>query len=176
MTIGRRVLTLTLLALLAGLFFQSGCGYHMGSLAHPQVKSIAIAPIPSDALDPMAGPYMRQLLSEQFQFDASLKVEGLQEADCILYGRIINVRTTAVGHDSYDAEQRYTPSEWTLEVKFEFSVLIPGREKPLVGTRQVLGSATYQVMADHEATRKLGLRQACRDAAEKAVVYTVEAW
>lgn len=154
----------------------SGCGYHMGSTMHPQVKSIAIAPITSDALDPMAGPYMRQFLAEQFQFDGSLKVKGMEEADCILYGRIMNVRTTAVGHESYDNEQRYTPSEWTLEVKFEFTVLIPGREKPLVGTRQVIGRATYQVMADHEVTRRLGIRQACREAARQAVIYTTEAW
>ncbi len=170
-------LKIIVFAEMAAIFlFFSGCGYQMGSIMHPQVKSIAIAPITSEALDPLAGPYMRQLLSEQFQFDASLKVKGLEEADCILYGRVLNVRTTATGHDTYDNEQRYTPSEWTLEVKFEFTVLVPGKENPLINTRQVIGRATYQVMADHEATRKLGIQQACRDAAEQAVIYTVEAW
>ncbi len=163
-------------ALFIFLILIAGCGYHMGSVMHPEVKSIAIAPVINETMEPFVAQYMRQALSEQFVFDASLKVKSLETADCILYARILNVNTTATMSDSYDGEQRYIPSEWRLEITVEFVVIIPGRENALINNRQVIGKSTFQVMADHEVTRRQGIQQACRDAAQQAVVYTTEAW
>jgi Lipopolysaccharide-assembly len=153
-----------------------GCGYHMGSVMHPQVKSIAIAPLKNDTIEAMATQFMRQALAEQFDIDRSLKLKSLEEADCVIYGRIIEVKTTAIGFDSNNNEQSYQPAEFALKIKFEFVVIIPGREKPLINTREVEGVATYQVAADNDIARRRGIQQACRMAAQKAVVYTVEAW
>lgn len=153
-----------------------GCGYQMGSIMHPQVQSIAIAPIKNETIEQMATQYMRQALAEQYDIDHSLKVKSLEEADCIIYGRILEVKTTSIGFDSMNDEQTYMPAEFALRIKFEFIVIVPGRAKPLINTRQVYGEATYQVAADHDIARRRGVQQACRDAAQKAVVYTVEAW
>ena len=172
----RSLLTSANFALVLSVLLLPGCGYNVGSIMHPQVKSIAIAPITNETMEPLCSTYMRQALSEQYQFDGSLKVKGLKEADCIIYGRVLNIKIVATANQSYDGEQRYTPSEWRIEVKFEFTVLIPGREKPLINNRQVFGTATFQVMSDHEVTRRLGVEQACRNAAQQAVSYTVEAW
>jgi hypothetical protein len=158
------------------LFIISGCGYQMGSLMHPQVKSIAIAPIVNETLEPLASAQMRKALCEQFQFDSSLKLKQLETADCILYGRIIDVETTATSEDTYDNEQTYRAAEWSVQITFEFVVMVPGRKEPLVNTRRVTGSAKYQVMADQAITRRRGVEQACREAAEQAVIYTTEAW
>lgn len=154
----------------------SGCGYKIGSIMHPQVKSIAIAPITNETLEPMAAAYMRQSLCEQFQFDSSLKVKNLEEADCVLYGRVIDIKVSASVNDTYDLEQTYIPAESSVSVAFEFTIIIPGQAKPLINKRQVSGSASFQVMADQDITRRRGIQQACRNAAQEAVTYTVEAW
>lgn len=167
---------MAILLILPAISLISGCGYKIGSIMHPQVKTIAIAPITNETLEPMAAAYMRQSLCEQFQFDSSLNVKGLEEADCVLYGRITEVNVSGSVNDTYDLEQTYIPAEFSMSVTFEFTVIIPGRSKPLINKRQVSGSASHQVMADQDITRRRGLQQACRDAAQQAVNYTVEAW
>ncbi len=154
----------------------AGCGYQMGSVMHPQVKTIAIAPVKNETIEQMATQFMRQALAEQFDIDHSLKLKTVEEADCVLYGRIMEVKTTSIGFDSTNNEQTYMPAEFALKILFEFTVIVPGRTKPLISTRQVVGEATYQVAADNDISRRRGVQQACRNAAEKVVVYTVEAW
>ena len=62
-----RMLRLSTLLLLA-LFF-SGCGYRIGNLGHPQLKSVAIAPVVNDTLAYNASAEMRGQLAERFQVD-----------------------------------------------------------------------------------------------------------
>lgn len=170
----KKVLIFTAIPLLC--LAVSSCGYHVGSVMHPQVETIAIAPMKNETLEEFATPSMRQALSEQFQVDNSLKLKTVEEADCVMYGRITKIKTTAIGFVSTNNEQTYTPGEFALEITFEFSVIVPGRSKPLIHTREVVGKAAYQVNADNEIARRRGIQMACRDAAQKAVVYTVEAW
>ena len=165
-----------LLAAASMSFLIGGCGYQVGSIMHPQVKTIAIAPIKNETIEMMATQFMRQALSEQFELDHSLSVKGLEEADCVLYGKIISVKTTAVGYDSTNDEESYTPAEFGLEVNFEFVVIIPGRTKPLINNRRIVGRANYQVAMDNDIARRRGIQQACREAAKQIVIYTVEAW
>jgi len=172
----KSVSIISALIILAVVSVSGGCGYHIGSLMHPQVKTIAIAPVTNDTLEPLAAAQMRKALCEQFQFDGSLKLKQLDTADCILYGRVIKVETTATSEDTSDNKQTYRAAEWSVAVTFEFVVMVPGRKKPLIDTRRVKGSARYQVMADQAVTRRRGVEQACRNAAEQAVVYTTEAW
>jgi len=154
----------------------SGCGYHMGSLMHPQIKTIAIGPVKNDTLEPYGSAAMRAALCEQFMVDGSLKVTSLEKADCILYGRITRVTTTGTLEDSRDGGQTYRAAQWRANVTFEFEVLIPGRKDPLINKRIVNGTAQFQVMVDQDTTRRRGMKQACADAARQAVIYTVEAW
>lgn len=164
------------LAATAILAVMAGCGYQMGSLMHPQIKTIAIAPIKNETIEMMAAQYMRQALAEQFDLDQSLKLKTIEEADCVLYGRIVGVKTTAVGYDSMNDEQTYTPAEFGLQLKFEFTVIIPGRTKPLVNNREVVADVQYQVAMDNEIARRRGIQQACREAAKQAVDSIVESW
>lgn len=169
-----KVIAVLQAAFLTALF--SGCGYQAGSIMHPQVKSIAVAPVTNETLEPNASAYMRQSLAEQFEFDNSLEVKGLDAADCVIYGRILKVETTTISFDSSNNQQSYVPAEFTLKLTFEFAVIIPGRSKLLINTREVIGEAKYQVAADHDIARRRGIQQACRNAAQKVVIYTVEAW
>lgn len=159
-----------------GMFFISGCGYHVGSIMHPQIKSIAIAPIKNETIEPLAAAQMRQALSEQFQLDSSVKVKDMETADCILYGRIVEVETTSTSDISTDNDFTFRAAEWGVTVEMEYTVVIPGRQKPLVDTRSITGSASYQHLSDHETTRRRGIYQACREAAEKVVEDITEGW
>jgi hypothetical protein len=166
----------SVLALALAMASIPGCGYQMGSIMHPQIKTIAIAPIKNETLEPYGSAAMRGALCEQFVVDGSLKVTSLEKADCILYGRITNVKARGTLEDAFDNGQTYRAAEWTATVTFEFEVVIPGRKKPLIEKRIVSGTAQFQVMADQQATRRRGMKQACADAARQAVIYTVEAW
>jgi outer membrane lipopolysaccharide assembly protein LptE/RlpB len=165
-----------LILLSVTLSFVSGCGYQLGSIMHPQVKSIAIAPIKNETLEPKLAAYLRHALTEQFQLDGSVKLKQKNQADAIMYARIIKVVNRGTGEDSWDDGYEYNASEWTITVTVEFKVIIPGRVKPLISTRQITQSATYQSAADQFVSRHLGALQACRNASETMVQYTVEAW
>lgn len=162
--------------LIACTLFINGCGYHFGSLMHPQVKSIAVAPVTNETLEPYVSADLRNALCEQFQFDGSLKLKSLKEADCIIYGRVIKVETTDTADATFDNSQTFRAAEWSVAVTFEYQVLIPGKKKPLIPKRRVTGMAKYQIFADQQTTRRRGVQQACRNAAQNAVIYTTEAW
>lgn len=156
--------------------FAASCGYHIGSIMHPQIKSIAIAPVKNDTTEPDVSAWLRQSLAEQFEFEGSLKVKSMEEADCILYARVYEVKTTATSFSSYDGNQTFSPAEFGVSVKIEYTVIIPQKTSPLIETREVVGDARYQVAADHNIARRRGVQQACREVARKAVIYVVEAW
>jgi len=160
----------------AAMFFANSCGYHVGTFSHPQIKSIAVAPVKNDTLEPLVSGIMRQQLCEQVQFDGSLKLKSLQEADCILYCKISEVKTDSITWHSSDNQVTYRPYMFTISVKGEFSVIMPGRGDPVIPTRQISGSATYVITADPEQGRSNGVKQACYMAARQILEYTTEAW
>ena len=154
----------------------SGCGYTMGSLMHPQVKTIAVAPVTNETIEPYVSADLRGSLCEQFQWDGSLKLTSLKKADCIIFGRVTEVKTISTANATFDGKQTFRAAEWQVAVTFEYEVLIPGKKEPLIPKRRVTGTAKYQVFADQATTRRRGVQQACRQAAQQAVIYTTEAW
>jgi len=105
-----------LLAAAVCALFISGCGYRVGSLMHPQIKSIAIAPVSNDTMLYNASAQMRGALAECFQTDGSLKVAGEGTADCILYAKVTN----AVFHqitwenNANDDDDEFIPDQWQV--------------------------------------------------------------
>ena len=156
------------------LLFCTSCGYRMGSMMHPQIKSIAIAPVKNSSREVLASVVMRKLLAERFMFDGSLKLTTMDKADCIVYCQINSVSQSAVAWDEDDEEDR--PSEFNLTVNGEFTVLLPGKTVPLVKKRSVSGSCTYQFLTDPAVGKESGLTQACLQMANMIVQYTTEAW
>ena len=156
------------------LLFCTSCGYRMGSMMHPQIKSIAIAPVKNSSREVLASVVMRKLLAERFMFDGSLKLTTMDKADCIVYCQINSVSQKAVAWDEDDEEDR--PSEFNLTVNGEFTVLLPGKTVPLVKKRSVSGSCTYQFLTDPAVGKESGLTQACLQMANMIVQYTTEAW
>ncbi len=157
-------------------FFLNGCGYNWGMISHPQIKTIAIAPVTNDTLEYNVSAQLRGMLAEQFMVDGSLRVVSLEEADCVIYCIVKKVETAATGEDSTDNEMTYRPAMWAIDIKVEFQVIIPGRAKPLIPLKELTGYSTYQVTADNETGRRRGVMMACRDVACKMVTNVTEAW
>ena len=166
------VMLLTLLALA----LLPGCGYHVGSLMHPQIESIAIAPVTNETVAYNLGPQVRGLLCEVFQQDGSLQLKRESNADCILYARVVQVTFRQASWSSVNDENKYLPVEWSVQVTIEYSVVIPGELKPLIPKSKVSGSATFMTGADMEAGRMSGIRQAAFMAAQTIVAQVTEAW
>lgn len=155
------------------------CGYyHMGSMMHPQIKTIAISAIRNDTREPLLTELARTQIAARFQSDNSLKLVSKEEADCILYVRLVSASTSMRRYRvSYnDEEDEYRPAEFHVSLQAEMEVLIPGRSEPLIRKRSVSGSANYQYNVDPQVGKYYGLRQACFELGGTIVEYTTEAW
>ena len=166
---------LVISALAASVLLLSGCGYRIGNLMHPQIESIAIAPVINETVAYNVGPQVRGLLCETFQQDGSLQLRRESNADCILYSRITSIKFYSSSWSSTYDDQNYLPTEWRVVVNIEYSVVIPGELKPLK-TGMATGSATFMTGADMEAGRTNGIRLAAFDAAKRIVHQVTEAW
>lgn len=155
-----------------------GCGYRLGSIAHPQLKTVAVAPVQNETTEVNLTAQVRNLLCERFMTDGSLKLVDEKKADCIVYARIIKVSFSEVSWAKHDKEQEdlFVPNEWRVSLIIEFSVVIPGRAEPLVKTRTVSGTADFETGPDQMTGRMNGVRQAAYAAAEKVVSSFTEGW
>jgi len=157
--------------------FTSSCGYyHMGSMMHPQIKTIAISTIRNDTKEPLLTELARTQIAARFQSDNSLKLVSKEEADCILYVRLVSTTSSMLRYNPGYEEDEYRPAEFSVSLSAEMEVLIPGRSEPLIRKRTVSGSANYQYNVDPQVGRYYGLRQACYDLGGQIVEYTTEAW
>ena len=172
----RRSLAVCLLVLGCALSGVS-CGYyHMGSMMHPQIKTIAISTIRNDTREPLLTELARVQIAARFQSDNSLKLVSKEEADCILYVRLVDVATSVSRYNPGYEEDEYRPAEFHLTLNAEMEVLIPGRSEPLIRKRTVSGSANYQYNVDPQVGKYYGMRLACFDLGGEIVQYTTEAW
>lgn len=167
-------LFITSIALLA-LFF-SGCGYKVGSLMHPQIKTIAIAPVSNDTMMYNVAAQMRGLLAECFQSDGSLKLVSEGTADCILYAKVTDAKFSQVSWSSSNDDEEFLPNQWGVTVSAKITVMLPGRADPLIKETSISGSSQFSGGPDLETSRTSAVRQACFEAAKQAVSKVTEAW
>ena len=156
-----------------------GCGYRIGNLGHPQLKSVAVAPVVNDTLAYNAAANLRGLLSECFQTDGTLKLTGMSKADCIVYARITSVNFSEISWGSRDkanGNDSFTPNQWLVKLKTEYSVIIPGKATPLIKSQKVTASAEFMSGPDIEISRNYAIKQACFIAAKTIVSELTEAW
>jgi len=172
----RKVYALCALAFCC-VFFLTSCGYyHMGSMMHPQIKTIAISAIRNDTREPLLTELARNQIAARFQSDNSLKLVSKEEADCVLYVRLVSVSTSMSRYKPSYEDDDYRPAEFHVTLTAEMEVLIPGRSEPLIRKRTVSGTANYQYNVDPQVGKYYGLRQACFELGGDIVEYTTEAW
>ena len=155
-----------------------GCGYRAGSLMHPQIKSIAIAPVVNDTMMYNASALMREVLSECFQSDGSLKLKSEETADCILYAKVTDAKFTQISwnNNTNDSDDEFLPNQWRLTITAVITVMIPGRAEPLIRETKISGTTTFVAGPDIESSRYYAVKQACYQAAKNAVSNVTESW
>jgi len=152
----------------------AGCGYTCGQLGHPQLKTVAVAPVVNETLSYNAAAQMRNLLCECFTTDGTMKLVSMHSADCIVYAKVtaVSIKESSWSSDS----DKFQPNEWNCQVTVKYSVILPGRGKPLISEKSAGGSALFTAGPDLEASRVNGQRQAMYDAAKNIVAAITEAW
>ena len=163
------------LCLLPALALLAGCGYRIGYLGHPQLKSIAVAPVVNDTLAYNVASNMRSLLCECFQTDGTMKLVGMKTADCIIYARITAISFSEISWSS-QKNDTYLPNQWRVKLAAEFSVVLPGRAEPLLKNVKASGTADFMSGPDIEISRNYAIKQACFVAAKDIVSQVTEAW
>ncbi len=163
------------------LLLLSGClGYRLGSLGNPDLKSIAVVKVRNDTDEPRLGIYAASKLRSRFVSDGTLALAGRDLADCILEARVKSYALRIAGKrrlESLDESQQiYSAAIWRIEVRVEYTLRAPGKEKPLIAPRTVTGSAEYGELIDLDVVRQAGFRQALRHAADQIVTEVTEAW
>ena len=156
--------------------FLTGCGYNMGTIANPQIKTIAISPIKNKTYMPNLSTFMRQALSEAFQTDGSYKVKNVYNADCVLYGRVLSVEINPIDVQSSKEGSTFITQEFSMRMKFEFTVVIPGQVEPLIATTQVIGVTEYQLLTDQLVAQQNAAKEAAWDAAKQVMWNCTESW
>ncbi len=153
----------------------TGCGYHFGSIAHPQLESVAIAEAQNESVEPNLSYFIRQHLAEEVQFDGSFKLLTKREADCIIYPRIVSTRIGSVTASSTNNDITFVARTYSASVRVEYTVLIPGRPNP-ISQGVVEGQALYQILWDPEVHKQEAFNAACKEAARKIVTQLAEGW
>lgn len=158
------------------ILLSAACGYNMGPIANPQIKSIALAPIKNESVMPNVSEFMRSAIAEAFQVDGAYKVRSAYDADCILYGKVLNVKVTSVDVKSATDGVIFQTRQFNMAIQFQYTVVIPGQATALVPTTTITGSAQYQVPVDQFIARQNGIKQAAWNAANQVVWGCTESW
>ncbi len=155
--------------------FCSSC-YHVGSMMHPQIKTIAVGQVVNDTVSYNAAAQVRGALCERFMVNGSLRLVDMDEADSIIYARVTSVAFAEVTSISNDNDDNvFIPREWQATINIEYSVVMPGRSAPILkGSAQ--GVSNFQVQADMTTNQLQGVRQAAYDAAVNIVNQVTEGW
>jgi hypothetical protein len=146
-------------------------------LGHPQLESVAVAPVINDTLAYNASAALRGLLCERITTDGTLKLKTVESADCIVYAKVKKVEYQALNYGSMpNGDDTLLANEWSCTVTVSFSLILPGRGKPLVAERTVSGSSKFINGPDMETSRHSAMRQAFLTAAKNIVSRVTEGW
>ena len=165
-------------ALFCGLLltvFCTGCGYKVGFIKHPQLDSIAVAPVINETEIYNAASDMRMMMTEVVMQDGTFKLSDLRRADAILYMTVENIAFAEASQATVKDQLEYRPDEWRVRIGVSYKLVIPGRGKPLLSGRKE-GEIRFQAGADVESGRLKAVRQACFIAARKIVYAIAEGW
>ncbi|MEN9360411.1 MAG: hypothetical protein RL095_1946 [Verrucomicrobiota bacterium] len=158
----------------------AACGYHHESLAHPQIRSVAIGAIDNDSEDPRLGILMNEALKEAVMHDGSFRLVSVDEADVIITGRFGEIKQQGVGYrrgDSAtdkDASRTYRNDSYRSNLSFDYK-LATRKGLPIRQGEQG-ASAIFVESLDFQSDRREALKVACRRLAGKVVVSLSEGW
>lgn len=153
----------------------SGCGYNIGFISHPQLQSIAVAPVVNNTAIYNAASDMRMMTSEAVMQDGTFKLSDQSRADAVLFITVNSVDFSEVNDSSLERDNIYKPKEWLIRVTAAYKLIIPGQGKPLLQGK-VVGQSRFQAAMDVEVARLRGVKQACFEAARLILTGISEGW
>jgi hypothetical protein len=159
--------------------FLSGCSsYTIGSLMHPQIKTIAIGKIKNVTDQPRLSLFMKEKLKERFMQDASVKVVRLdQNPDIILTGKVVKYRASfsgTVSQDEEDEENGLFARISSVTITFQYDVKTKKDWDVVSGT--VSESSEFTEVIDQLEEKRNALRRAAYEVSKEVVVQITEAW
>lgn len=157
------------------LLLAPGCGYRIGFTGHPQISSVAVAPVVNETLFFNAAGMLRSHLCERITTDGTYQLKRESDADCTIHARVLRLDFSQVSWSARD-DDRFFPEYYRVKATVEFSVILPGRVKPLIGPETVTASAMFDHIVDLETARRNGVKQALWQAAKKVVDGVTERW
>lgn len=162
----------------------TGClsDYQTGQIAHPQISSIAIAPVRNMTERPELRVNLQQRLQAAAQNNGAYKLKPQATADCTLYTVVKDFRTDGVG-SSYRADKKegnnyrdYGSAIYRFTMIVEFTVIVPGQKRPLVTLQTISGTSRFTEAGDIEVARQVAAKNAANDAANQIISAITEAW
>jgi len=165
----------SLFTLFLAVCFGGGCGYRIGTLGHPQVKSIAVATVTNETTSYNTAAQARNILCESIVADGTLKLTHFSTADCILYAKVKSISFSEVSWSKREKNENFVPNQWKVVIDMDYSVILPGQAQPL-SSGSVQGSAQFTTGPDMEIGRLSGIRQALLAASKDIVIAITEGW
>jgi len=179
----RSIHALAVTAVCVSALYLVGCGYHYGSLMHPQVRSIAVGDVVNATGEPELGPLLQKQLSEEIARDGAVRLASRASADAVIHARVVDVSLAGAAsarlrekEDRNEDREAYQTTLYTATVTLEVMLAIPGREAPAVAWRKVSGEADFMRVSDLAGARSDGLQQATKNAVTNAITAITEAW
>lgn len=164
-------------------FGLSGCQYEVGSLMHPQVRSVAVGTVANATAEPTFTAILKGQLAEEFMRDGSLTLTDGQKADAIVESEIVKCRTRKLARAKVrgDRERDQDKDAWQTvvyraEVVVRYRVRVPGYKKPLLAEAEVTGTGDFSRFPDVTIPRQAAFKEALRDAAQQIASGVTEAW
>ena len=152
-----------------------GCGYKIGFTKHPQLDSIAVAPVINETEIYNAASDMRMMMCEAIMKDGTYKLGDLRRADAILYLTVSNIAFGEATRATVKDQLEYRPDEWRAWMTVSYRLIIPGRGKPLLQGKKD-SYIRFQAGADVESGRLRAVRQASYEVARKITTAISEGW
>ncbi|MCM8535590.1 MAG: LPS assembly lipoprotein LptE [Lentisphaeraceae bacterium] len=162
---------------LAVLFLITGCGYNVGYLSHPQIKTVGIGKIKNLTDEPRLATYLRESLKERFMFDGSIKVVDADKADIIINGEVTNYTVNTAGSVSEgNREQRNGFFASIYRTTMNFNYKIKTRKQWDVQSGTATGYADYTELLDQQEEKRNSLKRASYEVSKEVVRNITEAW
>lgn len=161
----------------------AGCaGYKTGNIKHPQIDSIAVAAVQNTTNYPGVRVELQKRLRAAVQADGSYKLKDSKVSDCVVHARVVNARTDGVGaayrsdNKDDDSNEDYGSTIYRVTLEIEYTVLVPGQERPLIPLTKVSGQGRFTEMGDIEVARRVAAGLAATDASKQIIAGITEAW
>lgn len=160
------------------LLLMSCSGYQVGSIAHPQIKKVAIGKIKNETDEPRLAIFMIDTLKERIRQDGSFELvnQSDSDVDAILTGTLSHFDYQARGLRRKDenSDQRYRADFYEMTLFFDYEFTTPSGLKIQQESKDAY--AHFGEAIDAAVERRDGLRRASYNLSMKVISHLAEGW